>query len=879
MNPTLLLRWALRESRGARGRLAALTACLALGVAAVVAVTGAVDSLQQGMAGKTRDLLGADLVVENRAPFPPELDALLAEAVPDARRTDIIEMRSMAAAPGVGDDLGRSSLVELKVLDGPFPFYGEVTLDPPGALHEVLDEGSAAVAPSLLSALGLAPGDDVLIGGALFTVVAQVMAEPDRLGISFTLGPRVFIDQAGFERTDLGAYGNRVEYKAMLAVTPDVDVRAVESRLRSELERPGLVRDVDSGADSQPGVSRQLERVERTLGLMALLSLVLGGIGVSQVVRAWLGARTASVAVMRCLGLRPVEILVMFLGQVLVLASVGCVLGAAAGAIVPWLLPTLLPDVVPADLVHAFQPMAWLRGIGLGLGLALVFALPPLTAVWRVPPARVLRAEAAPLPAPWSVSVLCFLALLLGVFGSAWALGDRPDLAGWFTLGLAVAALVLTGAARGVMWAVGHLPREQVGPTLRHGLAALARPGAGTTGAVTALGLGVFVVLSVAVVAERLSHSLRTSLPADAPTAFLVDVQPDQWESLSAELEARAPGSVRSTPVVMARLAEIDGVRVADLIGSYGRDGDQDGERRGTEERSGEGDGPRADGDQRGGRGDGRGDGRGRWVLTREQRLTWMEVLGEDNQIIEGELWSHPDVDEVSLEEGFAESLGAELGTELVFDVQGVPVPLTVTSIRTVEWRSFAINFFLVAEPGVLDDAPHFRIATTRLTPEAQREVQDVVAARFPNVTLMDVRAILEKVAELLTMLATGIGALGLLTVITGLAVLAGSVASTSLRRGREAALLKTLGVTRPGVVRLFAIEHALLGAVAGTVGGVAGMALASGFLSEVAELVVDMPWVAVPVAAVLAGVLSAVCGIAACRGALRQPPLLSLRG
>jgi putative ABC transport system permease protein len=870
VNPTLLLRWALRESRGARGRLAALTACLALGVAAVVAVTGAVDSLQQGMAGKTRDLLGADLVVENRAPFPPELDALLAEAVPDARRTDIIEMRSMAAAPGVGGDLGRSSLVELKVLGGPFPFYGEVTLDPPGALHEVLDEDSAAVAPALLSALGLAPGDDVLIGGALFTVVAQVMAEPDRLGISFTLGPRVFITSAGFERTDLAAFGNRVEYKAMLAVTPDVDVRAVESRLRTELERPGLVRDVDSGADSQPGVSRQLERVERTLGLMALLSLVLGGIGVSQVVRAWLGARTASVAVMRCLGMRPAEILVMFLGQVVVLASVGCVLGAAAGAIVPWLLPSLLPDVVPADLVHAFQPMAWLRGIGLGLGLALVFALPPLTAVWRVAPAKVLRAEAAPLPAPRGVSVLCFGALLLGVFGSAWALGDRPDLAGWFTLGLAVAALVLTGAARGVMWAVGRLPREKVGPTFRHGLAALARPGAGTTGAVTALGLGVFVVLSVAVVAERLSHSLRTALPEDAPTAFLVDVQPDQWEPLSAELEARAPGSVRSTPVVMARLAEIDGKRVADLIAGHERRGERDDAGRG-----GGGDGPRADGDQR----DGRGDGRSRWVFTREQRLTWMEVLGEDNQIIDGELWSHPGVDELSLEEGFAETLGAKVGTELVFDVQGVPVPLTVTSIRTVEWRSFAINFFLVAEPGVLDDAPHFRIATTRLTPEAQREVQDVVAARFPNVTLMDVRAILEKVAELLTMLATGIGALGLLTVITGLAVLAGSVASTSLRRGREAALLKTLGVTRKGVVRLFAIEHALLGAVAGAVGGVAGMLLADGFLREVAELVVDMPWVAVPVAAVLAGVLSAVCGIAACRGALRQPPLLSLRG
>jgi len=851
VNPTLLLRWALRESRGARGRLLALTACLALGVAAVVAVTGSVDAIQQGLAGKTRQLLGADVVLENRTPFPPEVDALLAQLAPDARRTQILELSSMAALPARGGVPGASMLVELKVVDGTFPFYGQLTLDPPAALDQLLDERSVVVAPALLSALGLARGDQLLVGGAAFTIAGEVLAEPDRLGFSFTLGPRVFVSRQGFARTDLGAAGNRVEHKLMLALPPDqagaAQVQALVARLRSELERPGLIRDVDSGADSQPGVSRQLQRVERALGLMALLSLVLGGIGVSQVVRAWLGARTLSVAVMRCLGLRPVEILVMFLGQVLVLASVGCVLGAAVGASVPWLLPRLLPDSMPVELIQAAQPLAWLRGIGLGLGLSLVFALPPLTAVWRVSPARVLRAEASPLPAPRGVRVACGLALLLGVFFSALSLGERLDLAGGFTLGLAAASLALMGAARLVMWAVGRLPRERVGPTLRHGLAALARPGAGTTGAVTALGLGVFVVLSVAVVAERLSHSLRSALPDNAPTAFLVDVQPDQWQSLSAELEARAPGAVRSVPVIMARLSVIDGVRVADMLA--GRRGDDDS----------------------------RSEGRSRWVLTREQRLTWVEQLGDDNQIVAGALWSEPELDEVSLEEGFAASLGVELGAELVFDVQGVAVPLRVTSLRSVEWRSFAINFFVLVEPGVLDDAPHFRIATARMDPDAQRQVQDLIAARYANITLLDVRAILEQVAELLSLLASGIGALGALTVLTGLAVLAGSVASTSLRRGREAALLKTLGLTRAGVARLIAVEHAMLGAVAGAVGGLAGLLLARGFLIEVAELSLDMPWGLVPLAAGLTGALAALCGVLACRGALRQPPLLSL--
>lgn len=843
MRLALLLRWALRESRGGGGRLLALTACLAIGVAAVVAVTGAVDAVEAGMDGRARDLLGADLVVSARTPLPPEFDAFLAEAAPAALRTDVVELRSMAAAPGQDDQPGVSTLVELKVVDGPFPHYGELTLDPPGPLHAALDAERAAVAPALLAALGLAPGDEFLLGGARFTAAAQVLAEPDRLGISFTLGPRVFITQEGLERTDLLGFTSRVDHEAHLALPAGTDVEALEERIERELLEPGLVRRVRSGADGQPGVGRQLERVERTLGLMALLSLVLGGIGVSQVVRAWIATRTPAVAVMRCLGLRPGEILVVFLGQVLLLALLGCAVGVAAGAVVPWFLPQLMPDVVPADLVDPFQPLAWGRGLLLGLLLALVFALPPLTALWRVSPARVLRAEAAPLPAPRLVTAACVLALLAAVFLSALTLGERMDLALGFSGGLLVTAAVLMLAARALMAAVGRLPRNRVGPWLRHGLAALARPGAGTVGAVTALGLGVFVVTAVAVVAERLGHSLATSLPENAPTAFLVDIQPDQWPELSAELEARAPGAVRSVPVAMARLASLDGVPVAELAETGG------------------------------------GGGRGRWALTREQRLTWMEALGDDNRILAGELWSDPAAAEVSLEEGYAESLDVGLGSTLGFDIQGVPVEVRVTSIRSVEWRSFAINFFLVVEPGVLDDAPHVRLATVRMDEADQRAVQDLVAARMPNVTLLDVRAILQKVAELLEVLASAILALGALTVLTGLAVLAGSVAGNGLRRRREVALLKTLGVTRRGVRGLLSLEHALLGAVAGAVGSVAGLLLADGFLREVAELVVDLPWLAVPGAALGAGVLSAICGVAACRGALREAPLASLRG
>jgi putative ABC transport system permease protein len=271
---------------------------------------------------------------------------------------------------------------------------------------------------------------------------------------------------------------------------------------------------------------------------------------------------------------------------------------------------------------------------------------------------------------------------------------------------------------------------------------------------------------------------------------------------------------------------------------------------------------------------------RSRWVLTREQRLTWRADLPAGNELVQGALWSDPARAEVSVEEGFAEDLGVGLGSTLDFDVQGVPVELVVTSLRAVDWASFAINFFLVVEPGVLEEAPHQVLAAARLEPpEAELDLQNRVAEEFPNVTLLRVRPILEKLAGVLDRAAFGVRALGAFTVLTGLVILAGAVGATALRRAREAALLKTLGVTRGGVTRLFAAEYALIGLIAGAIGAAGALALAFAFLEHVLELDAQVPLAAVPLAALAAAALAAASGLAASVKALRARPLETLRG
>lgn len=836
----------LRESRGSRGRLTFFIACLAVGVSAVVAVAGLSASLDDGIRLEARQLLAADLVVDGNRPIPPEIGRALAR-IPGSERTDVRETVTVAAAPARNGRPGPSQLVELKVIDGTFPFYGKLELSPPRPLNELLRPGTLVVASELLSRLGLRVGDTLRIGGEPFRIAGVVLSEPDRISVSLTLGPRVFLSGEGFARTPLAGRGSRVDYRALIKLpetTSAARLSAVAEQLKQALPNPDFFR-VETYRQAQPALRRNLDRVERFLGLVALLSLFVGGIGVAQSVRAWLASRLDAIAVLKCLGVRPREIFPLYLGQTALLGLLGSLIGIVAGGAIQLVLPGLFPDLIPAELIRPWQPFALLRGLGLGVGVALLFSLPPLSAVLRVPPARVFRRDAEPLPGHRWVTAATFLALALGVWGMATVQAGSWELGAQFTLGVAAVTAALAGAAWLVIRGARRLPRDFANLSVRNGLAALARPGAAASGAIVALGLGVLVVLAMSLVERRLSRQLTAEFPADAPSAFLVDIQPAQWPGVQKILEEGAANRVESVPVVMARLAAIDGVpteELAKLAKTSGREGGR------------------------------------RWALTREQRLTYLEKLPEDNKIIQGALWSDPARAEVSVEEDFAGDMGLKLGSRIRFAVQGVPVDVVVTSIRTVNWQTFGINFFLIVEPGVLDQAPQQRIAALQLPVASEQRIQDRLAAEYPNITVLRIREILEKIFKVLGRISLGIRFLGGFTVVAGIAILAGAISAGTARRGREVALLKTLGMTRRGVAATFAVEYALIGLVAGVIGALGGTVLAWGVVTRGFVI----PWEAEPltVAAAIAGsiALTVIAGLAASLRALERRPIEVLR-
>jgi putative ABC transport system permease protein len=837
------LRYMFRESRGARGRLIFFVACLAVGVAAVVAVAALASSLDRAIRAEAKQLLAADLVVEGRRPLPEELAAALVQ-MPHVQRTDVKEMVTVVAVPGRQGQPGASQLVEVKAVDGDYPFYGRLGLEPDMSLSELLDERTVVAAPELLSRLGLDLGDALRVGGEEFHIAARVVSEPDRIDLSLAFGPRLFLDAQGLRRAGLERYGSRIRYRALLRLPPGAgikDAEAVADELKKALPAAGFF-NVETYAEAQPALRRGLARAERFLGLVALVSLLVGGVGVAQTVRAWLAGRLEAIAVIKCLGIRPREVMALYLGQAALLGCVGSGLGALAGIGVVLLVPVLLGDLIPSHLVHPWQPHALIRGSVLGLGVALLFSLPPLATVRRVSPAVVFRREAEPLPATRWAAWITGLLLLAGVTGMATVQSGSLARGSRFTAGLALATGLLYLAAQLVRRLVRVVPRSADRLWLRHGLAALDRPGAGTTGAIVALGVGVLVVLGMSLVEEVLSTELDADLPRDAPSIFLIDVQPDQWSAVETLLRREGAAQLQAVPVLMTRLEAINGRSVDELVAEA------------PENR------------------------RRRWALTREQRLTYMADLPDDNAVVEGELWSDPARPEISVETGFADDLDIGLGTLLRFDIQGVPVELTVTSLRTVEWDSFRINFFLVAEPGVLEEAPQLRMASAQLPRDREQHIQDLLTARFPNVTTLPLRQVLDKILAVLERIGFGVRFLGGFTVLAGIAILAGTVSASSVRRGREVALLKTLGMTRLAVVTVFAVEYALLGLVAGLIGALGGGVLAWAVLTRGMEIGWSFHAAPYAVAVLAASLLTVTAGLAASLRALSQRPIEVLR-
>lgn len=813
-----VLRMAWRESRAAWRHVVVFGACIAVGVAALVGVGSFAASLDRTLAREAKALLGGDLELRAARPLPPEAGGALDRwRDRGAAVTHVRELVGMARDPGRGGTL----LVELKAVEDGYPFYGRLETEPARPLPELLGAEGALVQEPLLGRLGLRVGDALEIGVGRFTITGILRKEPDRAA-GFSLGPRVLIGAGALERTGLVQFGSRVRYRTLIRLPEALPARVVRAALVRELPDPAIR--VTSFDEAQPGLRRFFDQLTTYLGLVGLVSLLVGGIGVAASVRSFLDRKRFTIAILKCLGADSRPLTATYLVQALALGGLGSLAGAALGLAVRALLVPLLAGFLPFELETRIEPWALGRGLAMGLGATLLCVVWPIMRIRAVPPALILRQPVDPTPAraprPW----LAALPIAAGLAALAFWQAGSPKVAGIFLAASVVALALLAGLARAVMALARRLPRL---PSLawRHGLASLHRPGGQTAGIVVSLGVGVMLVVTVALLERSLGANIDLERRREAPSFFFVDIQPDQAEAF-ARIVTRANdggGAPVLTPVVRSRLAAVNGRPI-------GRE-----------------------------RTEGREDA---WRFTREYVLTFAAEPPAANVLTRGRWWTAAEAaarPRISVEDEAARAFGVDVGGTLTFDVQGVPVEAEVMSLRRVDWHSLSTNFFVIFSPGALDGAPLTYVATARVGQAAETAVQDAVVRAFPNVTAVPVRDVLERVGRVMDQVAVAVRVVAAFVIGAGLVVMASALATTRYQRLYESALLRTLGATRLLVARAFAVEYACLGAAA----GVGGSALAALLAWIVLRFVLDVPWTFAPAPLALGVVLPVLLALA----------------
>ena len=879
------IKMAWRETRGSWHQFVFFLVCLAIGVGAVVGIALFATNVESMILGDARSLLGGDLEIRLARSLGDSGEPVLASIKERGIEvTHVRELAGMAAVPtGTESATGRelsarrtTQLVELKVVEPNYPLYGSVKLSVSQPLHDLLAPAATCpespcfgivVQETLLITLGLEMGSHIKIGQAWFEIRGLLLKEPDRVASAFSLGPRVMISDEALKATELVQVGSRIRQRYLLRVPEALSLASLQGELQGRLAEEGAR--VSTFREAQPRIRRFLDQLTTYLGLIGLTALFVGGIGIACTIHGFMKQKMTTVAILKTLGADAGLIMRVYVGQSLLMGCVGSLIGILLGIGLQVAIPLLLGGLIPVAITSTVTFLPLFKGFVLGVATTLLFAVWPLLTIRTVPPALVFRREVEHGPTLtqrlsfWNIfwdTVVSFmkdrqrlatgLAISVGLMLLAMWQARSVFLGLVFILAFAAAVVFLQGGVWFLLRSLRKLPRPR-SFVIRQALGSVQRPGNYTMGMAVSIGVGVMVIVTVALVKASLLTSIGDRIPEDAPTFFFIDIQPDQKAQFERIIQTQTPtATYKLTPVVRSRIGAIDGKPIN------------------PEEHKGK---------------------RNGWYFTREYVLTALSNLPKDNTVVEGEWWADgktanpvpatgTSAIRVSVEDDAAKNLGLGLGSTVEFDIQGAPLPAIVESLRKVDWGSFSTNFFMILSPGALDGAPLTYISTAKVNPDEEIPLQQALVKALPNVTAIKIGDVLANVARLLEQLAWAIQGMALLSIISGAVVMVAALSSTRYRRLYESAILKAIGSTRQLILQTFAIEFAVVGSLAGLI----GVGLASVLSWAILYFFLDLTWAFQPM--VLGAALFATIGLAVIVGFLStfrilgEPPLAVLR-
>ena len=795
------LQMAIRELRAGFYGFRIFIICLVLGVGTITAVGTVKSGIEHAINMKGSELLGGDAEAEftYRSANNEELNWLKSVS---QNISEILEFRSMASVST--DNRSERALTQIKAIDNEYPLIGEVQLSSGRALKDMLSQPKSALMESdLVSRLGISVGDAFSLGLTEFILRDIIVTLPDDAGANFGLGPRTIVKTEDLATSGLIAPGTLFSAKYRLKIDSIDNLDSLKMLARTKFENSGMRwRDSRNGT---PGTSEFVARLSAFFIMVGLAGLIVGGVGIGSAVKSYLNRKISTIAVLRSFGATNFQIFMTYFIQLATISLLGIALGLGIGAGAPHILAPFLKVIIPLpfDIVFSIKPV--FEAAIYGTIIATLFTLWPLSRCENIQTAALFREMnllSDSLPRLkyliWTLGLLIILLITSAFFN------QNPTLTSWFALGFVIALLALFLSARILMQIIKKLARFVKGrPSLRWALASMGGTQEGTSSSLLAIGLGLTVLAIIGQVDGNLRTSIDNDLPEVAPSYFVIDIQKSQIEEIRRILNSHSGvTSFDEAPMLRGIITKINNKKASEVAGDH-------------------------------------------WVIRGDRGITYFEELPERFNLTEGRLWprDYSGKTQISFAAEQAEELGLGLGDSITVNIMGKEITGEITSLRDVDFSTAGIGFVIAMNPSALKNAPHSFITTIYADIDSEMEIFNNLARKFPNITLIKVRNVIERVSDLMGSLATASSYGALTTLATGFLVLLGSAASGQSARSYDAAILKTLGATQTDLIISYIIRFSVIGATAGFVAIFFAICGAWGITTYVLEIPFHIIW------------------------------------